>query len=444
MFPSNITNPIYGYSPVTLINEGIFRYGILGTSEQHNIINIDYKIKNENYQNIEDDIPKNIKELPEEIQHEYLLSFVNSKNINVIRKILKYVNCNVRDSRGQTIVYKKSIFESFNHIVKFLISEYNAEINPCIDTTFYYPILNTVKTINSINKTLLIYFINKNVNLLVSDKNNFTVIMYLAQSNHSHLINFYCGLIKTRYSLKEYLDYINCRNIYNCNVLDILAKNDRFNELKFMINEGAEISRGGKLIETKYGYKKVISIANGKYLLINHKMNLNQFYAKINKKFAVCSEWKCFLNKMKNVIDLYKMPYQSEWIIKSLGICCSEHTSHDMDSIKYFCRKYLEDSSAKIIQDCYLDYMSNKSKENVYRENAAKIIQRNWRRKKNKEILLNEMCGICFEILDTEDKCIYLRDCKHMYHMKCINQWRKHNNTCPSCRQSIDVPPFTI
>ena len=64
--------------------------------------------------------------------------------------------------------------------------------------------------------------------------------------------------------------------------------------------------------------------------------------------------------------------------------------------------------------------------------------------KKNKEILLNEMCGICFEMLDTEDKCIYLRDCKHMYHMKCINQWRKHNNTCPSCRQSIDVPPFTI
>jgi len=45
-------------------------------------------------------------------------------------------------------------------------------------------------------------------------------------------------------------------------------------------------------------------------------------------------------------------------------------------------------------------------------------------------------CNICYEKLD--ENVVKLVPCKHYYHKKCIDQWRRNNNTCPSCRSVIE------
>ena len=49
-----------------------------------------------------------------------------------------------------------------------------------------------------------------------------------------------------------------------------------------------------------------------------------------------------------------------------------------------------------------------------------------------------ENCSICLESI--EDLCGELTLCKHKFHPKCINKWKKIKTTCPLCRMKITEP----
>lgn len=49
-----------------------------------------------------------------------------------------------------------------------------------------------------------------------------------------------------------------------------------------------------------------------------------------------------------------------------------------------------------------------------------------------------EVCAICREQFNKSNETIMLH-CKHMYHKNCILEWLKEQNTCPICRESLDV-----
>ncbi len=49
-----------------------------------------------------------------------------------------------------------------------------------------------------------------------------------------------------------------------------------------------------------------------------------------------------------------------------------------------------------------------------------------------------EMCSICHDELGL-GKCYVTRKCNHIYHKKCIKEWREISYTCPLCR-TIIVP----
>jgi len=51
-------------------------------------------------------------------------------------------------------------------------------------------------------------------------------------------------------------------------------------------------------------------------------------------------------------------------------------------------------------------------------------------------IKTDETCTICFDD-DTEIKLV----CKHSFHVNCINQWLKENETCPYCRWNVYRQP---
>ena len=63
------------------------------------------------------------------------------------------------------------------------------------------------------------------------------------------------------------------------------------------------------------------------------------------------------------------------------------------------------------------------------------------------EIIYNEskdiQCCICLESLPVGQKIAKL-DCKHIFHIKCINDWCKRKTVCPLCRKSINITDNNI
>ncbi len=50
----------------------------------------------------------------------------------------------------------------------------------------------------------------------------------------------------------------------------------------------------------------------------------------------------------------------------------------------------------------------------------------------------NDTCVICYDIYKIQGKkCIKLPACDHTFHMKCIGEWFKKNNSCPICRKQV-------
>lgn len=46
-------------------------------------------------------------------------------------------------------------------------------------------------------------------------------------------------------------------------------------------------------------------------------------------------------------------------------------------------------------------------------------------------------CAICLEEVNEGDRCRMLSNCRHVYHLSCIDRWLLMNSHCPLCRASI-------
>ncbi|KAI5806150.1 hypothetical protein EDC01DRAFT_638850 [Geopyxis carbonaria] len=44
-------------------------------------------------------------------------------------------------------------------------------------------------------------------------------------------------------------------------------------------------------------------------------------------------------------------------------------------------------------------------------------------------------CPVCFEEMSETD--IYKLPCGHMFHLRCLEGWKKKRNTCPMCRTAM-------
>lgn len=50
---------------------------------------------------------------------------------------------------------------------------------------------------------------------------------------------------------------------------------------------------------------------------------------------------------------------------------------------------------------------------------------------------MDNLCGICLE--NTNDKLDYILKCNHAFHSNCIDEWFKYSDTCPYCRNDIEL-----
>ena len=51
-------------------------------------------------------------------------------------------------------------------------------------------------------------------------------------------------------------------------------------------------------------------------------------------------------------------------------------------------------------------------------------------------------CPICFETLFDVETNIQCEHCKKIYHKRCMHEWLKTKNTCPTCRSAFHLYPF--
>ncbi|KAM7250906.1 hypothetical protein ACFE04_022789 [Oxalis oulophora] len=56
---------------------------------------------------------------------------------------------------------------------------------------------------------------------------------------------------------------------------------------------------------------------------------------------------------------------------------------------------------------------------------------------KNEMSNRKEECVICLEEFEQGCQCCQLVQCKHIYHLHCIDTWLNVNKHCPLCRQSV-------
>lgn len=83
---------------------------------------------------------------------------------------------------------------------------------------------------------------------------------------------------------------------------------------------------------------------------------------------------------------------------------------------------------------------NKESKENLNNEYSGKIVIPCELDEKEKERYSQyDSCSICFEAFNMNDPSlsIALTECKHAYHLQCINEWFKRKKDCPVCRNSL-------
>jgi len=51
----------------------------------------------------------------------------------------------------------------------------------------------------------------------------------------------------------------------------------------------------------------------------------------------------------------------------------------------------------------------------------------------DEEETINELSAVCLEKIHTKDKSQKCDTCKHYFHRRCLEEWKKIRHTCPYC-----------
>jgi len=343
--------------------------------------------------------------------------------------VAKEVSFNIEDHNGKNILHilgQRSTTSVYTEMCKYIHTKgYDLQKTD----TWFHPLLSVID--KNLNIELFTYYINADSPLDITDRNGLTVLMKLVKIGNINHIKYFCGKFKNKYGDSNLINYINERNVFGITALELSALTDNFDITKFLLANGA-YPPFNKILETRYGYKKIISITPIHNILVNISMNFRQFCAKLYSK--ACMDWNNI--RLPEIREIYNLNFPKNMIIKSAMMICEKNMSHDKDSILMFCQKMTATASATKVQKLYRKFRL--AKKNI---DSALKIQRRWRRKKYKLELKNQ-CTICTTTLNLALSCKL--PCNHIFHAYCIGQWRKTENKCPMCRSPINRYPIYL
>jgi Ring finger domain len=345
----------------------------------------------------------------------------------------KGVSFDIEDHNGKNILYilgQRSIFSNATSVYTEMSKYIHGKGYDLQKTdTWFHPLLSIID--QNINVELFTYYINAGSPLDITDRNGLTILMKLIKIGNINHIKYFCGKFKNKYGESKLVEYINERNVFGISSLELSALTDNFDITRFLIANGAQLPFN-RILETKYGYKKIVFITPMYSALVNIPMNFKQFCIKLYNK--ACIDWNNI--RLPEIRQIYNLGYPKDIILKSAVMVCEKNMSHDKDSILMFCQKITANVSAIKVQKLYRKFRNKR--KNI---DSALKIQRAWRRKKYKTILKNK-CTICLTTLNLAFSCKL--PCNHIFHAHCIGQWRKIENKCPMCRSPINRYPVYL
>ncbi|EPS62085.1 hypothetical protein M569_12708, partial [Genlisea aurea] len=53
-------------------------------------------------------------------------------------------------------------------------------------------------------------------------------------------------------------------------------------------------------------------------------------------------------------------------------------------------------------------------------------------------------CSVCLSNLEDGEFVRILPNCKHIFHVDCVDRWLESNSTCPVCRTPVLPPPKIV
>lgn len=343
-------------------------------------------------------------------------------NLDFIRTCIWLgADCHVNDE----ILLRKSILNGNLEITKFLIEEYNADINVLDNEPILLAIeYDQVKIVKYFVEELS-YNIDKNILMHSIHVKNINISKYFLISKYFEIdikdVKKCLLYSDNKEFIKFFLNYyVETNNVLNFNIDLLLAL--KFNDILLVeyylqignfINEIYEI---GALLSIYHGYTDILKC------LIKFT-NDNILFGSDCYTLAV-------LRNNNNTIDILKCLTDNGIKInkdKEINIVENVFYNKDLNVIKYLIDEH--SINFYIIKDKINEYLNkndDKDKEIIKYLNG--IFLKKMYDKYDGE---NKECIICYNISTKQVKC---KKCKNIFDNSCIEKWFEYNNTCVICR----------
>ncbi len=387
-----------------------------------------------------------IKEFIEEIDFienfdllfEYFIIACDYENYDLIDYFVEEFNFDVNqeNSKCENVLFRLSDLDKNCDVMRYLIEEHLNDI--CPFNTIYHPIFNCFAEKFCKNNFHMFMENEDIIDFKILDQTNKTILYSLIPYNEIDTIKTLCLAFIDKYGFTEFRQWVSHNDCIS------LCIDCGFNYIaKYLLYLTLEVP--DKIFLTKKG-KFEIKLIDENLIIPTRSSDLRitQLNPSFNEFYIIYSKLTCILwdpIELNDIREIYNIAddFSFNEIYKAIKKCVVNDHRIDFDSVKLFLTKAKEEYYAQTIQVIY-KYNNNKRITPIKKINA-KIIQKSWRRRK---YLRNskEKCNICLDYLIT--KSCKLLDCKHIFHSKCISNWRIVQNKCPSCRNIILKPTINL
>jgi len=169
---------------------------------------------------------------------------------------------------------------------------------------------------------------------------------------------------------------------------------------------------------------------NNKIIIILHKNRLIFSYDNNYKRFFNTKEIKLIIDENQYLLDNDLDGYALLNSIKKINKILIDN--QDSSLFWYFI------SFTLLIILCFFRNKNKKYKFFIKSPLDTKInkLIKIGKKVKSGQFVCSESCPICLENMDNISY-VSVTNCDHIFHNKCLNEWRSKNNNCPLCRKNI-------
>lgn len=163
----------------------------------------------------------------------------------------------------------------------------------------------------------------------------------------------------------------------------------------------------------------------------NHNIRINF----LNQHGDFCDCLRCQINnerKVSNINPTFLNGYNNNFYIQFFSNSNPVNNSYDFFGLQPNYSNYLTFSNLN--QEQFIHNLFLQSQNELERNEKVQIDVDSELYKNTEKNFTN--CTICSDDFNDDDS-VSVLNCKHVFHINCINEWGHYNPVCPVCKASI-------